>query len=160
VGAQSVVVTGRDGFVIVGGTTNGGSLAVFRLDSSHGDLTFLGSKSQTPGGDYYDSLRYVAAASPTSSNIGTLTATGRDGVRTYQVHSDGTLEFKTQTSTRGASESAADSTYSYLVDPTTSTLTVSDGTHPAVVIQATADNGLAGASQVALSGGYVYVASH
>ncbi|WP_210349575.1 LamG-like jellyroll fold domain-containing protein [Bradyrhizobium agreste] len=151
-GASSVAVTGANGYVIVAGATNG-SLAVFKLDSATGDLTFQASKTRTDGGAYYANLGYDASS-------GTLTAMGTAGVRTYHVAADGTLSLLSTRNT-AASDEAGQGTYHYFVDPTSGSLRVVDGAGATVQTLSGAANGLTGASDVAVTstGDFVYVTS-
>jgi len=161
-GASSIVVTGRDGFVLVASATNH-TIAEFKLDSSTGDLTFIGSQTYA-GGNFFGEISYVAS----STGGGTLTAVGPDGVETIGVSASGNLDTTPQVvSHAGAGDSVTQGQATYYVNPTTNTLTgvFKNGTTTEVeTVAATVanGNGLTGASSVTVSadGGFVYVASN
>ena len=155
----SLVVTGTNGYVIVAGNTTDShgnaetEFAVFSLNSTTGDLTFVQSDSITTSGTYDSNLSYDSATA-------TLTATGSSGVQLYHVGSNGSLTGFIATTASGTNSTASDSQYSFVANPAANTLTVtSTATGSTVVVAATATNGLLGAAEVAVSNGYVYVVS-
>ena len=155
---SSVVVTGSNGYVLVGSTSNN-SISVFSLNSTTGDLTFLNTYNHTVvGSNFLSSMSY-------SASTGDLTLTGSAGVETIAVNANGTLGTANVLNNVGAaSESATEGQATFYVNPTGNTLTGvfnNNGTIETVTVAATAANGLTGASLVAVStdGNYVYVAS-
>src|SRR5262249_39245361 len=152
---SSVVVTGRDGYVLVASEANH-TITEFKLDSTTGNLTYEGATTFTGSGNYFSEMSY--------SN-GELTLLGSDGVATVSIDSNGTLGALDVVSHTGASDVASNSQATYYVDASAGTLTgvfnTGNGGSQVVTVAATAANGLTGASLVAVStdGNFVYVAS-
>ena len=159
VAPSTVVVTGQNGYVLVGSASNN-SISVFSLDSSTGDLTFLKTYDDTVVGS-----NFLTGGMSYDASTGDLTLTGSAGVETITVNANGTLgTAHVLGNVSAATDSATQGNATFYVNPAANTLTGvfnNNGTVETVNVAATAGNGLTGASSVAVSpdGLYVYVAS-
>ncbi|MDO9297068.1 PKD domain-containing protein [Bradyrhizobium sp.] len=154
-GVSSIAVGG--GFAVTASATTG-ALSTFSLNAD-GDLTFIGTR--VDGAGYFDSIRYDAV-SGTPGVAGTVTTTGTAGVRSYSLHTDGSLTLNaTGGSSSAASEGVHQGSFSYFVDGTSNSLRVVDGTNTLVQTLAGNLDGLFGATDVAVSpdGKFIYVTS-
>ena len=152
-GVSNIAVGGGFAITISAST---GALSTFSLSAS-GDLAYVTTRTGSVG--FADSLRYEATTG-VAGVVGTVTATGASGVRSYSLHSDGTLTLNA-TSSAAATESLQQGSYTYFVDAASGSLRVVDGANNVVQTLNGQLAGLTGASDVAVSpdGGFVYVTS-
>ena len=153
-GVSGVVV--GSGFAITASATTG-ALSTFSLNAN-GDLTYVTTRTDGAG---FSNIRYDAV-SGTPGVLGTVTATGSAGVRSYSLHTDGSLTLNASgNSNSSAAESAHQGSYSYFIDTASNSLRVVDGSNNVVQTLSGNVNGLVGATDVAVSpdGNFVYVTS-